>query len=106
MTELIKVVAIIVELVPHAMTQQFEGGGFARYDASVLRILQPDNLKDTLLTIYHSQPLPDHSPLRKANNRLTFEIEEYYLSGNYVLFTKALRNMEIVKQTGTDKHEG
>jgi len=96
MSQTIQVRAAIAQYIPNAMSDRYEDGGFAVYDATLLQILAPEFLKGQELTVYHDVPPDAGSIWRQSSSQIQFEIEPELLEDNTQVFAGAIKNVEIL----------
>jgi hypothetical protein len=82
--------ASTVHYLQNAMHDQLAGGGFASYDATVLRVSTPPGLRGRELTIFHERRPAPESPWRAADRALSFTVREDLLADETTLFDGAL----------------
>lgn len=83
----------VVEYRPHALMDDFAGGGHQSFDAATLEILAPSRLRGSHLTIYQDQPAAEDSPWRRIGAVLRFTIDEGLLAGGGQIFSGAAGNL-------------
>ncbi len=79
---MVKVRAIIVDFIPRADHIDFDSGNSTTYDATLLRITAPLELKDNKLFIYRlsvDQVSVEDEKWRNLNKELEFTIEKQFL---------------------------
>jgi hypothetical protein len=91
--------AIVVRIIPNAMSDEYDSGAFVAYDATELKLLSPSSLAGRPLMIYHvARALPQDHPLRRSGVKIRFSIQESHLSSP-TLFDGALSNVELLPLT-------
>jgi hypothetical protein len=92
----IEVEAVVESFAQGAMTDYYESGGHAAYDATELRIGAPERFAGRRLVIFHDRELPAESPWRTPGSRLRFKMQESLLTGEDVLFAGAVEDLQGV----------
>jgi len=95
---MIDIDARIASFVPNAMSDLFDSGDTAVFDAIVVRVLAPAELENRDLRFYHQHPVPEDSPWRRQSGRLRFSIDSDLLQGRRQLFTGAARNLRAIDE--------
>jgi hypothetical protein len=96
MSQDIQIQAAIAQYIPNAMSDDYDDGGFAMYDATLLQILAPESLKGQELTVYHDLPPDADSFWRQSSNQVQFQMESDLLADNVQIFAAAIKNVEIL----------
>jgi hypothetical protein len=96
--EWIGIEARIAQHVPAAMTDHFEDGSFALYDATVLEIQAPPSLRGQSLTVFHDQPVEEGSPWMKTGATVRLKLWAESLAGDRQVFDGAVRDLELVAE--------
>lgn len=91
----IEIEAQVVEYIPNAMTDHFEGNRFAVFDAAVLTVLAPADLVSRRLIIYQPQPAAVNSLWRRCGTRITFHIAPEMLAADTEIFEPAIHELSV-----------
>jgi hypothetical protein len=91
----IKVHASVADYRANAMFDRLQDGRVVSYDASILKVLNPDEVRREALTIYHSEPAPADSPWRAIGGELTFTLDPDLLKDDVLLFDGAPQDVRL-----------
>ncbi len=91
---MIKIEAIVTDHIRSAMTDTHAYGGFTAFDATVVTVLSPENMKGERLTFYHEQNTPQDAALKDVSSRIVFTLDDSLLSSGVQLFTGAIQDLE------------
>lgn len=89
--------AWVQDYIPNAMTDQYGDGPPASFDATVIKVISPDNLRDRSISIYHDQPEPPDSPWRQQGEKVLLHIELDMLEEGIQVFSGAVTDLRLVK---------
>ena len=93
MSETVEITAKVTDYRPNAMSDEYNSGGFAVYDATILEVISPAEKAGSVLPIYHNQPPPNDSVWRAAGARICFRIDKRLMEGGYLLFSAAAKDV-------------
>jgi hypothetical protein len=88
------ITAEVVEFKPDAIHDSFDDG-FASYDATTLRITQPEDLRNTELRVAHDAPVAADSPWRDQGASVQFRIDRSLLDAD-LIFSGAAEDLRRV----------
>lgn len=94
--ENIELKVILTEFKPNAMHDDFDSGEFAFYDASIIKIIHPSDLKGKTLTIYHGISPSPNNLWRKINQELKFSIKKELINEKELIFDGAINNLQVI----------
>jgi hypothetical protein len=86
----IPVHATVLEFKPNAVHDSYEGGGFATFHLTRLRLTAPESLAGRELRVLHDRDVPEGSPWRTPDADLCFLAREADLTSRRQLFAGAL----------------
>jgi hypothetical protein len=93
---MIRIEAIVTDYIQSAMTDENEFGGFTAFDATVMTVLSPEEMKGQQLTFYHEKNAPRAPALETASTRIAFSMDETLLKGGTQLFAAAIEDLEAI----------
>lgn len=91
----IEIEAQLMEDIPNAMTDHFEDGRFAIFDAAVLTVRRPADLANTRMVIYLPQPTAVDSPWHQVGSEVSFYIAPEMLAPGTVIFAAAIHDLQV-----------
>lgn len=86
----------VVDYRPHALMDDFAGGGHQSFDAATLEVLAPPRLRGSRLTIYQDPAAAADSPWRQVGAVLAFTLDEGLLAEGVQVFSGAAGNLRRV----------
>ncbi len=86
----------VVEYRPHALMDDFAGGGHQSFDAATIEILAPPGMGASRLVIYQDPSAAADSPWRQIGATLSFTIDRGLLAEGTQVFSGAARNLRWV----------
>jgi hypothetical protein len=89
--------ALVQDYIPDAMTDQYEEGPPASFDATVIKVLSPGSLRDRSISIYHDRPEPPESLWRQQGEKVQLRIELDMLEEGIQVFSGAVSDLRLVK---------
>ena len=93
----IEIEAEVLEYIPNAMTDHFEGNRFAAFDAVALKVLKPADMANRRLIIYRPTPAAENSPWSQLGSRVTFHIAAEMITPGVVIFEPAIHDLSVKK---------
>lgn len=102
----IEIEAEILEYIPNAMTDHFEGNRFAAFDAVVLQALKPADMASRRLIIYRPTPAAANTPWSELGSRVTFRIAAEMIAPGVTIFEPAIHDLCVKKKAGSPGQKG
>ena len=101
----IEIEAEVVEYIPNAMTDHFEGNRFAAFDAVVLKALRPLDMADRRLIIYRPTPAAMNSPWSRLGSTVTFHIAAEMIAPDVIIFEPAIHDLCVKEKPEAQDRE-
>lgn len=91
---------MVESYIPNAMTDHYETGAPATFDATVIKIIAPATMRDRSISIFHDRPQPQDSLWCRQGTRVLLRVESDLLDEGVHVFSGAILDIRPV-----DKHE-
>lgn len=91
--DMIKINGLVNDYIVNASHDVFDDGSTAVFDAVKIMMIEPDTLKDQILTIYLTKEEAKDTNWHKNGNIINFSIDTNLLEGNRTLFLGAIDNI-------------
>ena len=86
---------IIKEYVSNASHDSYEDGSFSVFDAVNVTVLEPEKLKNQVLTILINKEENDNSIWHRKDGVVTFSIDGALLQDDISIYQDALENVQL-----------
>lgn len=88
----------IIRYIANAMHDNLEGNAFVSYDATEVKVINPENLKNKSIIIYHSQTTDSISIWTKTGAIIKFSVDKMLIENDYFIFSSGLQDVEIMDE--------
>ena len=86
---------IITEYVSNASHDNYEDGSFSVFDAVNVKVMEPEKMKNQVLTIFINKEGGQDSIWQRKNCTVTFSIDGALLKDNVSIYKDALENIQV-----------
>lgn len=94
----IELEALVQNYIPNAMTDHYEAGPPATFDATVIKVISPATLRDRSINIFHDHPQPQESLWRQQGEKVLLRIESDMLEEGMQVFSGAVSSIRAVEE--------
>ena len=86
----------IIRYIANAMHDNLDGNAFVSYDATEVKIINPESLKNKSINIYHSQKTDSTGICTKTGSIIKFSVDKMLIKNDYFVFSSGIHDVEIL----------